>query len=180
MVYVGVFTRNRGKVLGVEKAFRMYFDEVAVESVYSDMLKLVKQPRSVVEALKGAVKRAEYCHGLERFDYSVGLEGGVDRVCVGPLDVYIAFHVAYVLDRYGKGSIGLSSCYQVPNQYIDDILRDEMASVLARLTGSMESRQEIGFIGYLSNSLLTRVDLAYEAVRNALIYLRWLEGDKKT
>ncbi len=178
---IGIFTRNRGKVAGTKKAFEEVFgQDIDVTPVYRRSIDIPKQPGSLEEALEGAVKRAEYCHRLERFDYSVGLEGGVDRVCVGSLDVYIAFHVAYVLDRDGEGSVGLSSCYQVPNQYIGDILRDEMASVLARLTGSMESRQDIGFIGYLSNSLLTRVDLAYEAVRNALIYLQWLEGDKKT
>jgi len=180
MVSVGVFTRNKAKVLGVEKAFKVFFDDVSVETVYSNELKLVRQPSSVEEALDGALKRARYCFDLGVFDYSVGLEGGVDRVSTGSTSFYIAFHIAYVLDGNGRYAVGLSSGYQVPQQFIDDILGDEMASVLARLTGSMKSREDIGFVGYLSNSLVTRVDLAYEAVRNALIHLRWLEREGGT
>lgn len=179
MVAVGVFTKNKAKVLGVERAFKKFFDDVVVKQIYSDRLQLIRQPRSLEEALEGAVKRAEFCHRLKQFDYSVGLEGGIHRVDVGSLGVYIAFHVAYILNEDGEASIGISSSYQVPDRFIGDIIEDEMASVLAKLTGSIERRQDMGFIGYLSNCLLTRVDLTYEAVRNALIYLQWLERDER-
>ncbi len=178
---IGIFTRNQGKVLGVRMAFKDVFGlDVKVIPIYRKSLSLPKQPTSLEESLAGAKKRAEYCYKvIGDLDYSVGLEGGIHSISVEDLNLYIGFHIAYILDIAGEAYIGVSSAYQVPNQYVDDILADEMASVLERLTGSRRSRENIGLVGYLSDKLVTRVDLAYEAVRNALFHFKRIESERK-
>ncbi len=171
MIDVMVFTRNIGKVRGVKRAFEEFFGGVSVRKVYCEDMPLPSQPTNLLETFSGAYRRARYCYNMFKPDFSVGIEGGIHNVDI--YNAYIGFHVACIITKDGLTGFGLSSGYQVPNRYIDKILESEMANVLADLTGDLKSREELGFIGYLSKSRVNRVDLVYEAVRNALIYLNW-------
>lgn len=169
MVRVGVYTRNKGKLIGVEKAFREFFNGgVEVYQVYMDGGGLPSQPRSILETFLGAMRRAELCRKYFVGDYYIGVEGGIHLID-GDADKCMAFHIAYVIKKDGRTGIGMSSGYRVPAVYVEDILRDEMAKVLNRITDKEDAREYEGLIGILSGGMVTRIDLTYEAVRNALI-----------
>lgn len=168
MIRVGVFTRNKAKVAGVKKAFQDFFRDVEVSLVYSKDVEIPSQPLRLEELLRGAYKRATYLYRSNGFEYSVGLEGGVFKIESNRLKIYFGVQLAMLINRTGRYSLGLSSSFNIPENYLRDIGRKELAEILYELTGSMEARHSHGFVGYITNNRIDRVTLSYEAVRNAL------------
>ena len=165
---IAVASRNPVKVRAVEGAFRrvfageaLAFEPVDVESGVAD------QPMSDDETRRGAGNRArrarEACPDAR---FWVGLEGGIEVIGDG----FMAFAWMAVLGTDGR--IGEARTVTLPlppaiKALVDDGL--ELGDANDRVFATVNSKQQGGAFGLLTNGIYTRESVYTEAVVAALV-----------
>lgn len=154
---------NPVKVRAVEKAFDYFFDEIKVESlVVESGVKAFPDTEELI--LKGATNRATKAYS-KRYDYSVGIEGGVVL-----LDgVWYDRNYVVVYDGEEKG-IGTSASYVVPTHLVEgvDSESDESKKIIDKALGVKDVFTNQGVIGVLTCGVIDREKLLMDAVVCAL------------
>jgi len=162
-----VGSQNPVKVGAVARAVKQFWPRSSVAGVRVDSAVSV-QPRGDQEIYRGALHRAEQAlHGAPRADYGVGLEGGIVDVD-GGMWVY-AWIV--VRDRGGRIGRGRTGQFLLP-EGVARLVRDEgleMGDADDRYFGRVNSKQQEGAIGLLTDCKLTREDFYFQAVIFALL-----------
>ena len=75
-----VCSKNPTKIKAVEEAFYSYFERLELISLDLNQYSGVyKQPMTSKETLESAVNRIEIAQTLEKADYYVSLEGGLEK-----------------------------------------------------------------------------------------------------
>jgi len=167
-MHVVVASTNPVKITATQRAFSQVFsrDEVIVKGV-SVASGVSEQPRSNAETLRGARNRAKAAKkALPSADFWVGLEGGVyeDKEGMGE----VAW--MYIVSKDGKIRKGRTGTFFVPPAAIDLIYEGhELGTVGDTLFGTSNGKQKNGFVGSLTNNLITRVALYEHALLLALI-----------
>lgn len=159
---------NPVKIAATQRAFSQVFshDDVVTKGV-SVTTGVSEQPRGNTETLRGARNRARAAKKLfPTADYWVGLEGGVyeDREGMGE----VAW--MYILSKDGSVGKGRTGTFFIPPAAVDLIYQGhELGTVGDILFGTRNGKQKDGFVGALTNKLITRTALYEHALLLALI-----------
>lgn len=166
MIKILVASKNPVKLDAVNEGLLVFFDQEitllggSVESGVSD------QPMSDVETLLGAESRVKNAHDLfSGFDYYVGIEGGVEESESG----LMAF--AWVVISDGK-KIGKArtATFILPPRVAELIHQGyELGDADDIVFEKMNSKQQNGAVGLLTNDVITRRTLYLPAVQMAFI-----------
>jgi inosine/xanthosine triphosphatase len=166
LVVVG--SRNKSKVVGVERAYKFFSLDVEVVGVEVPS-QVPPQPLGIETIFKGSLNRAlKSLEVVGSADHGVGVEAGLFRVG----DRWFDVHVAVIADRYGHITYGLSPAFEVPYVFVDEILRGsarELEVVVDKYFKTKDIGEYGGFIKILSNGKVLREDLTFNAVVMALI-----------
>lgn len=161
-------TKNPGKIEGAKQAFEKYFTNVEIEgiSVSSDV---GNQPVNE-EILQGAKNRVKNLRKYAKennidADYYVSSEAGITNL----LGEWIDFNAAVIENKDGFQSVGMSQGFQIPNKYIDDIIKTELGKVMDSIFKGNELNKGKGGISYLTHDEISRIDLTRNAFIMALI-----------
>lgn len=168
MVTVCVGSRNPSKIEGVRRAFQAFFKDVSVVSCAVET-GLPPQPIGIEAILDGARIRGEKALKCSiSCDYGVGVEAGFIRLGDNFYDVQIA----YVVDRSGYSSYGLSPAFLIPKRFAELIMAGvfkELEEVVDHFYGTRNIGEKGGFIKLLTKGVVVRDDLVYYSVITALI-----------
>ena len=167
-------TKNPGKIEGAKQAFEKYFDNVEIEgiSVSSDV---ADQPfnEEIFDGVKNRVKNLkEYAkqNNIEA-DFYIASEAGIIKLS----EEWIDINSAFIEDKNGLQSLGISQGFPIPEKYIDEIKEKELSSVMDRLFSGNQLSKGKGGISFLTKKEITRIDL----IRNAFIMAlpKYINGD---
>lgn len=164
MTIVKVASENPVKVEAIKSAFKRYF--VDVEAIpYKVDSEVPKQPtnNAVFEGAEHRIKNLKSVCG--DYDYVASCESGL----VEQYGHWFNVQVVLVESKEGKRGFGVSQGYEVPDKYIEEILRTEMAEFLDKLFA------EKGGTRILTRNQFTRKTLIQDGTIMALVGV--LNGD---
>ena len=167
MQVIAVGTTNESKLIGVSRAWHLYASAriVAVDVKTS----IPYQPLSWYHTFKGSVERARRAfESVDNADYGVGVEAGL---LPSPMPSgYMEVQVAVIIDSDYNVSVGMSSAFEIPYIMLKDVLGGKELGVVAENFFPRKNiREKQGVIGLLTSGVITRADLSYQAVLNALL-----------
>ena len=158
---------NKAKIMGVEGAFKRYFDDVSVKPIKVDS-GVSPQPMTLDEVIKGSRTRAiKATYTEEDWMYSVGIEAGMYKAG----EIWVDVQVAYIVRKDGIESMGLSPAFPVPRNFVEKLLKCEymeLEDIINEYYGREKIGEEEGFIGLLTRNIVDRRCLTYYAVIMAL------------
>lgn len=164
MLLVAVGSKNRTKVKATERVFRKAFGKVKVKSVEIDP-GISRQPMTVAEAMKGAIKRAKGAIKLFDADFGVGIEGGAARLC----GRWFTTGFVAIVSREGEISVGTSGWFECPEKVVNELKKGiELGEVMDELTGEKGIKEGKGAIGIFTKGHVDRTALYEHGVWMAL------------
>ncbi len=153
-VKIGVGSTNPVKIAAAQAAFTKVWPEItwnaegfAATSGVSD------QPTSDLESIRGATSRAH--QAIDYFDaqFGVGMEGGVQQVESQWFDC----GWVVVVNKQGIVGIGSTIRLQVPDQMMQLVHQGlELGEVDDRVFGQVNSKQQDGHFGLMTNGIISR------------------------
>jgi inosine/xanthosine triphosphatase len=167
---VVVGSKNPIKLASSEQAFSTYFPNETIEYLAAETESGVsEQPMSVEETIRGAVNRAmNACR--PGTDFSVGIEGGLSLYDIDGQEHGIEISWACVYDcRTGVHELASSAGFPIFPQILDQIKAGKaLSEAMHDEYGFVNLGQRNGYIGWLSNDVITRQSSNFEAVLLAL------------
>ena len=163
-IRIVVPTSNRYKANAVREFFhtRIPGAEMSVSKEYSTPS---EQPFGE-DTYRYAEERARQVIGES--DYAVSIESGLFRI--NGEEKYLDVHFCYILDRFGKSSVGTSSGLMIPPEIIAEIKKGyDEGKAYVRLYGDSSIYSAGGIAGALSGDSLKRIEFFSEAIRNAFV-----------
>lgn len=163
---VAIGSTNPVKIKAVEDAFkkvwpskRFKFISIEVNSGVSS------QPMSDLESIRGARNRAKRVLKSSGADFSVGLEGGLQKI---GKDWFDSGWIV-VLSKEGEEGIGSSIKMRTPSKMIEHIKSGlELGEVDDLLFGVSNSKQKEGHFGLMTKNKINRAKAYRDAVISAL------------
>lgn len=163
-VKISISTGNDLKVEAARSSFRRVMKNFTVEK-FSEYTLETEQPFGV-DTDRFATSRA--MAGLRDNDYSVGVESGIFYNRYN--NIYYDVHVAAIIDRQSRLTMGYSSGFEIPPDLIGIIKRGSSeGDAFSKVYGTANHEMKNGIIGKVSGDMLKRQDLVSEAIRNAII-----------
>lgn len=160
-------TKNPAKIEGAKEALKNYFDDFDIEGipVSSDVS---NQPVNN-EIYEGARNRVNNLmnYALENgidAEYFLGVESGITNL----LGKWVNINIAVIKDKNGYESWGTGPAFPIPDKYIDEILSTELGKVMDRVFEQNDLRSGKGGINFITNEIVSRVDLTRDAFIMAL------------
>jgi inosine/xanthosine triphosphatase len=126
-----------------------------------------EQPFSDKETLQGALNRVQNArNALPDADYWVGIEGGVDNYD----EAILNFAWIVVTDRNGQTGKARTASYYLPEESAQ-LLREgmELGHADDKVFGRVNSKQQSGSVGLLTDNVVDRAAFYTQAVILALI-----------
>ncbi|MBY9006566.1 MAG: inosine/xanthosine triphosphatase [Candidatus Lokiarchaeota archaeon] len=174
---VCISSLNPIKIEAVKMAFDKYFDDYKIVPINTDS-KVPKQPIGMDIILKGAFNRATNAfsylnqHKNEYSDiYGVGIEAGLVNISLAN-SKYMDFQFCVIIDKNKEITLGSGIAFEYPQFVIDEILSEkkpEIGEIFGKLSDNKNIKNENGAIGFLSNNIINRRDILYQAVICALL-----------
>ena len=163
-VKISISTENDLKVSATNDVFRKIMKNFTVQK-FTDYSLDTDQPFGE-DTEKYATTRA--ISGLRDNDYSIGVESGVFYNSYN--DIYYDVHVAAIIDRQSRITVGYSSGFEIPPEMVDSIKRgyNEKEAFL-KIYGNENNLMDNGIAGSISNNTINRKELIGESIRNALV-----------
>lgn len=163
---VAVGSKNPVKIEAVRQAFQMVWPNIQFDIIGVEVSSGISdQPMSSDEAIRGAETRARNALAQSGADYGVGMEGGFQRI--GNHGFSMGWMV--VVDRNGSVGIGSSLHTLTPPQMAALLEQGmELGAVDDKMFGRTNSKQDEGFIGLMTNGLITRTTAYRDGVIAAL------------
>ncbi len=164
---------NPSKVNAVRLAWRLVGDaEILGVPVDTGV---PPQPVGLGQVLQGALLRALKAKEKLRAEYGVGIEAGI--IPVPSSSGYLDLQAAVIVGEEDMASVGLSSGFEIPSEWVSRLLYDEaeLEDVAVEASGVPRIGERIGVIGWLTSGTVTRLDLSLQAVTMALV--PWLRRD---
>ena len=163
-VKISISTGNPIKVAAARDSFRKVMKNFTVEKFGEYSLE-TDQPFGV-DTERFATSRA--MAGLRDNDYSLGVESGIFYNSFN--NIYYDVHVAAIIDRQSRLTIGYSSGFEIPEEMIALIKRGKSeGDAFTEIYKPVDNDLKFGIIGKISGNVLTRQELVSEAIRNAII-----------
>lgn len=167
MIKVLIGTKNPGKIEGAAEAFKNYFDDFDIDGipVSSD----VSEEPVNNEIYEGARNRVNNLmkYALENeidAEYFLGVESGITNL----LGKWVIINIAVIKDKYGYESWGTSAGFPVPDKYVDEIISTELSKVMDKISKQKDLRSNKGGISFVTNGVISRIDMTKEAFVMAL------------
>lgn len=172
-------TKNPGKIEGATEAFKNYFDDFDIEGipVSSD----VSEEPVNNEIYEGARNRVDNLMKYAKefginAEYFLGVESGITNL----LGKWVIINIAVVKDKNGYESWGTSPAFPVPNKYVDEIISTDLGKVMDKIFEQNDLRSGKGGISFITNGVISRIDLTREAFIMALTqHTNQVWNDKK-
>ncbi|MBN2008440.1 inosine/xanthosine triphosphatase [candidate division KSB1 bacterium] len=167
LVLVG--SNNPVKLKATEIAFNAFFPGTKV-SALPVMSHVSEQPVNN-DTFIGANNRARALHRINserglNADYFVGIEGGVAKRFAR----WFAFGCVCIIDALNHVGFGLSPHFELPESTIRRLLDgEELGIVVDEWSGSVNSKQKGGAIGYLTRGQMQRTDIYVQGLTSALV-----------
>lgn len=165
MAIVKVATKKSVKLIAIEKSFKRYFDHIIL-TPFKVKSRVPRQPVNN-DVFSGAENRLQELKKVcgKNYDFLVSCESGL--LCLH--GYWFNVQIVIVEDKKGNRGVGISQGYQIPEQYIQEIISTSLARTMDRLFDGK------GGIRYLTKFQFTREDLIRDATTMALT--RVLNGD---
>jgi inosine/xanthosine triphosphatase len=165
-IIIAIGSLNPLKVRSVVRVFSRFVD---VEVIAVDVpTSIPRQPVGSRDIVLGALERALGALNLTpEASLGVGIEAG-------PMEFYsktgfLETQVAVIVDRNCKASIGLSPSFELDPNTVRRMMMGEELSQAVQIPRHLGDIGElIGYIGYITQGLVTRQDLTEAAVAMAL------------
>ena len=163
-----VASKNPVKINATQNAFKQMFpsDEFEIEGI-SVSSGVGDQPKDSEETLLGALNRAKNVFKeIEEADFYVGLEGGIQQ---DNLEMQ-AFAWCVVQSREGLTGKGRTGSFFLPPKIVELINQGkELGEADDIVFGRVNSKQENGAVGILTNNVIDRTTYYTQSVILALI-----------
>lgn len=160
-------TKNPGKIKGTKQAFEKYFENIDIEGISVDS-EVGEQPlnEKIYQGAKNRVKNLKKYAKENNInvDYFVALEAGITNL----LGNWVNINIAYIENKQGLNSMGISQGYPIPNKYIEEIKNTNLQNVVDKLFNEENLGQKNGVINILTKGEITRTDLNKNAIIMAL------------
>lgn len=166
-----IATKNPTKIEGARRAFANFFEDLEIKGVPANS-DVSEEPVNE-ELLQGAKNRVENLKKIVRdtdIDFFIAVESGITN----QLGTWQIINMAVIEDRDGKQSIGSSSGFPVPDEYVDEIIETDLGKVMDRIFNEEELRSKAGGISLLTKGVMSRYDLTEQAFTMALT--RFING----
>ncbi|MGE5456535.1 MAG: inosine/xanthosine triphosphatase [Ignavibacteriales bacterium] len=162
-----VATKNPGKVEGAKKAFSNYFENLEVIGIPASS-NVSDEPvnEEIYVGAKNRVKNLKK-HCLENNiegDMFVSIESGITN----QLGRWMIVNIAVIEDKANFESYGISPGFPVPEKYVNDIIKEELGTVMDRIFCAEDLRSNHGGIALLTHDVISRIDLTESAFVMAL------------
>lgn len=171
-------TKNPGKIKGAKEAFSNYFNNFEIEGI--PVLSNVSDEPVDKEIYEGARNRVNNLIAYAQENnidaqYFLGVESGITNL----LGKWIIINIAVIKDKDGYESWGTSSSFPVPDKYVDEIIKTDLGQVMDKIFNQQDLRNNKGGISFLTNDVISRIDLTKEAFVMALTqYINEVWNDK--
>lgn len=172
-----VGSHNPTKVNAVKFAFKKYFPEFEIFKIKADS-GVSNQPIGLDLILKGAKNRAELAISFlinekqkKTNIFGIGIEAGLVKVPYAKTS-YMDFQFCVIMDEDKTITLGSGIGFEYPQSVINEIFSNqetEIGTVLGKLAGNMNLKNEAGAISFLSKNTITRTDILSQAVICALL-----------
>lgn len=172
-------TKNPGKIQGAKEAFENYFKEFEISGI--PVSSNVGEEPVNNEIYEGARNRVDNLmkYAKEKniqAEYFLGIESGITNL----LGKWIIINIAVIKDKYGYESWGTSSSFPVPDKFVDEIISTDLGKVMDKIFQENDLRSSKGGISFLTNNVISRIDLTKEAFIMALTqHINKVWNDKK-
>lgn len=172
-------TKNPGKIEGAREAFKNYFDDFDMDGI--PVLSDVSEEPINNEIYEGARNRVnnlmKYAKefGLDA-EYFLGVESGITNL----LGKWVIISIAVIKDKNGYESWGTSPAFPVPDKYVEEIISTDLGKVMDKIFEQNDLRSGKGGISFVTNGIISRIDLIREAFIMALTqHTNEIWNDKK-
>ena len=160
-------TRNPGKIEGAKEAFEKYYEEVEVEGIPVES-EVPEEPVND-EIYLGARNRVKNLVAYSKenninADFFVAVESGITN----RLGKWCIIQIAVIQDKSGYESFGTGPAFPVPDRYVDEIINTDLGKLMDKIFKEKALRNSVGGIAFLTNNVLTRIDMTKEAFIMAL------------
>jgi inosine/xanthosine triphosphatase len=165
-----IASKNPVKLASVQRAFSTYFSDQTLEYAALEVDSQVRdQPLTIQETITGAVNRARNASSKDA-DYAVGIEGGISFQDIHDHEYGVEISWVCVRDcRTGKSEIASSAGFAVFPKVLKHIHAGKnLSQAMETEYGLTNLGQKNGYIGWLSNDIVTRESSNFEAVLLAL------------
>ena len=169
MLSVVICSENPVKILAAKEAFSSYFKDLIFKTINLNEYKSVsKQPMSTIETLESAVNRVEIARKLEKANYYVSMEGGIEK------DDYGAFLTWYVCvsNDSGKKSVSGGGRMPLPVTIYNELFHNkniELGNVMDRIVDEDNIKQKGGSTAIFTGNRIQRKDVFKREIIIALI-----------
>lgn len=160
-------TKNPGKVQGAKEAFEKFYKNVDVIGI--PVSSNVSEEPVNEEIYQGAKNRVDNLikyakENRAEADFYVGIESGITNL----LGKWVIVNIAIIKDKNGYESWGTSPAFPVPDKYVNDIIEKDLGIVMDEIFGGDGLKNGKGGICFLTNDVITRIDLTRGAFIMAL------------
>ncbi|MCE7741521.1 MAG: DUF84 family protein [Candidatus Heimdallarchaeota archaeon] len=164
-----VCSKNPVKISAAEEAFKSHFKNVEVKTIdLSQKLGVMKQPMSSDETLNSAVKRIEVAQNLEKADYYVSMEGGMEEDHFGS---FLTWYVC-IANRKREKSIAGGGRMPLPRAIYKELKENkeiELGEIMDRITNEENVKQKGGSTAIFTGNRVMRKEVFKRALFMALI-----------
>ncbi len=109
-------------------------------------------------------------------EYFLGIESGITNL----LGKWVIINIAVIKNKEGYESWGASPAFPVPNKYVEEIISTDLGQVMDKMFKQNDLRSNKGGINFLTNGVISRIDLTKEAFIMALTqYINEFWKDEK-
>lgn len=155
-------TKNPGKIEGAKEALNNYFKDYEIEGipVSSDVSdepvnnEIYEGARNRVNNLMKYAKE----NNIEA-EYFLGVESGITNL----LGKWVIINIAVIKDKNGYESWGTSPAFPVPDKYVEEIISTDLGQVMDKIFEQNDLRSGKGGISFVTNGVISRIDLTKEA-----------------
>ena len=160
-------TKNPGKIEGAKEAFKNYFDNFDIEGIpVSSDVSEEPVDKEIYEGARNRVNNLmDYAktNNIES-DYYLGIESGITNL----LGKWVIINIAVIKDKDGYESWGTSPAFPVPDKYVEEIISTDLGKVMDKIFKQNDLRSGKGGISFLTNDVISRIDMTKEAFVMAL------------
>lgn len=109
-------------------------------------------------------------------EYFLGIESGITNL----LGKWVIINIAVIKNKEGYESWGANPAFPVPNKYVEEIISTDLGQVMDKMFKQNDLRSNKGGINFLTNGVISRIDLTKEAFIMALTqYINEFWKDEK-
>lgn len=172
-------SKNPGKIEGATEALKNYFNDFEIEGI-SVSSEVGEEPlnHEIYEGAKNRVNNLMNYAKENKIDakYFLGIESGITNL----LGKWVIINIAVIKDKSGYESWGTSPAFPVPDKYVDEILSTDLGKVMDNIFEQNDLRSGKGGISFLTNGVISRIDMTKDAFVMALTgHINEVWNDKK-